>query len=116
MASSSLYPLFTFGTLYRVTPNTFRADTAWVFPCLLDWTGIRFANHNLGFLSVVFETFVDLIQEVNLYLKDPEKYYSLSTVDLFLDVIGKGMSTRVCIFNIDASGKINEVCRFVNRL
>ena len=52
------------------------------------------------------DKFVDVIKEMLSFLEDPAKNYSLSTVDLFLDAIGKGMQTKVKIFQLGAKGKI----------
>ena len=59
--------------------------------------------NNLKFYKDFRDKSVDLIQELLLSLEEPMKYYSLSSIDLFPDVLGKAMCVKVTVYNIHMS-------------
>ena len=64
---------------------------------------------NLEFYQQFSSDSVDIIKELNSFLKNPAKHYANDTVDLFLDAVGRALSIKYRVFQINSKGNIIEL-------
>ena len=52
---------------------------------------------------------MNVLKELDLFLKDPVKYYVAETVDLFLMALARALSVEATLFQINKEGEVAEM-------